>query len=287
MHAQSLAPSDGGIGLPDLRDGPRIPQSRPLPPIAPAAPSKTVLATSAYFSEGSAPISKGILWRVFSDQQDISGNYPLVAETQDAQALFTLDPGGYVIHATYGLANATRHILLGTNAASADIVLNAGAIRLNAKVDEQAINPADVTFSLVRIEGGIEQEVLENAKADEIIRLTAGTYQIISNYGTANARMQVELTVEPGRMTDAVINHKAAPIRLMLTQQSSGMIPADASWSVLTPGGDIVTTAEVGLAEVILAEGDYVAVAQHGGQNLQKEFTVRSGQPAEISITVP
>ncbi len=282
-----LAPRDAPITLPPAGGPPLAPpepRSRPLSPVSPAAPTKTVLAMTAYFERGSGAIPAGVLWRVFSDQEDVNGNFPLVAESDEPQPLFTLDPGGYVIHATYGLASQTRHVVLGSQAASADIMLNAGALRLTGLIGDVSISAEDLTFTILREEDGIEQPVYDGAKPGDIVRLPAGLYQVASVYGNANSRIQVALTIEPGRITDATVHHKAARVALKLVNPGDAVAIPDASWSVLTPGGDVVSTSLGGLAEVVLAEGDYVAVAQHDGQNFQKEFSVDSGETTTVVV---
>lgn len=278
-----LAPDNAAIGLPAPATQPRL-RSQPLSPVSPAAQTKTVLAVAAYFAE-KQPIAEGLLWRVFSDQSDINGNFPLVAESSDAQPLFTLDPGGYVVHVGYGLATATEHVVLGSAASTADLILNAGAIRLNAIVNGREIDGRELSFQILKNEGGIEHSVLDEAKVGDIIRLKAGSYEVASTYGTANARIQVDLDVEPGKLTDATVNHKAASIRLKLTRTGSDIEIGDATWSILTPGGDPVTTSAGAVSSLILAEGDYIALAQYAGQTIQKEFTVRSGETTEIALS--
>jgi hypothetical protein len=286
FQAPGLAPSDAPLGLTPPPGQRAAPRAQPLAPVSPAAQTKTVLAATAYFEEKKA-IDGGLLWRVFSDQSDINGNFPLVAESEDSQPLFTLDPGGYVVHVSYGLASATQHVVLGSAASSTDLMVNAGALRLNGMVDDHEIAQDQLSFQILKNEGGIEHTVLEDAKAGQIIRLAAGSYQIASVYGNANARIQMDLQVEPGKLTDATVNHKAAHVKLKLTRPGSNEALADTSWSVLTPGGDPVTTTVGTVPSLVLAEGDYIAVAQHSGQNVQREFTVRTGETMEIALVAP
>jgi hypothetical protein len=283
-YAQFQAPTLAPNGSPP-DPGQRPARLQPLAPVSPAAQTKTVLAVAAFFAE-KLPIKDGLLWRVFSDQADINGNFPLVDESKDARPLFSLDPGGYVVHASYGLASTTEHVVLGSGSSSADLTLNAGALRLTATVNEHEIKN-DVSFQIIKTEGGIEHAVLDDAKPGQIVRLTAGSYQIASTYGNANARIQVDLNVEPGKLTDATINHKAAQVQLKLMKSGSTAAAGDTTWSVMTPGGDPVTSATGAAPTFVLAEGDYIAGAQNGGQNLQKEFTVRSGETVEIGLGAP
>ena len=59
---------------------------------------------------------------------------------------------------------------------------------------------------------------------------------------------------------------------------------ANSSFTVLTPGGDLVGELIGAFPSIILAEGDYVAVARHDSKTYQSEFSVRSGQDRDVEI---
>ncbi|HAH65013.1 MAG TPA: hypothetical protein DCL72_05965, partial [Rhizobiales bacterium] len=50
---------------------------------------------------------------------------------------------------------------------------------------------------------GNRHTILGNAKPGVIIRLNAGAYHIASLYGDANATVRADVTVEPGKITEA------------------------------------------------------------------------------------
>lgn len=258
----------------------------PLPPVSPAAPTKTVLALSALFGEGTPAIEKGLHWRVFADQADVSGNYALVAETTEARPLLTLDPGGYIIHVAYGLSGVTRHVVLGSTASSERIVLNTGAVRLTAVSGEKPITSDELKFELHREDNGVEEAVAGDIKAGQTIRLPAGTYQVTSTFGSANAQIISEIAVQPGKLTEATIHHKAARVFLQMRAESTKQVINEASWSILTPGGDTVSDPMSGSPAVILAAGDYIAVARYNGKIYQQNFTVDAGKDSHVEVTI-
>ncbi len=126
---------------------------------------------------------------------------------------------------------------------------------------------------------------MSQAKAGQIVRLNAGLYQITSTYGKANAKVQSEVRVEPGKLTDAAVLHKAGRVDLRLLG-TSGTEVSDATWSILTPGGDIIVETLAELSGVVLAEGDYTAVARYEGKIYQKEFEVVAGRAAQVDLTL-
>ncbi|HVV92209.1 MAG TPA: hypothetical protein VHD15_02210 [Hyphomicrobiales bacterium] len=262
---------------------PPAPAHGPLPaPIRPAAPVKTVLSLAATFGKGLHDIRTGLRWRVFLDQPDAGGNYALVVETTEPRPLLALEPGGYIVDVAYGLVSQTRRVILGSVTASERFDLDCGALRFVGVVDGRPIPAAEISFVLHRMKDGIESAVTSPLKSGEIVRLPAGSYQVSSRWGGANARIISEIKVEPGELTDATVHHKAAHVRLRLQGGSA----ADAAWNVLTPGGDAVVALNGRDPDVVLAEGDYTAVVRTGGASRQQTFAVKSGQPEVVTVAM-
>lgn len=281
----SLAPQDLQMSIPSPLEAPGAPpRSQTLAPFSPGSQTKTVLSLSALFAEGGPEIESGVHWRIFADQPDYNGNHALVFETNDAKAFVTLDPGGYIVHVAYGIAADTRHIVLGTEAVSEEIVLNAGALRFTGTSGKQQLAADALSFDIHRTDATGEQ-LVSHAKAGQIVRLNAGLYQITSTYGKANAKVQSEVRVEPGKLTDAAVLHKAGRVDLRLLG-TSGTEVSDATWSILTPGGDIIVEKLEELSGVVLAEGDYTAVARYEGNIYQKDFEVVAGRAAHVDLTL-
>lgn len=284
IDAPSLAPQGGlGIDIPSPLDtAPDARRNQTLSPVSPGSLTKTVLSLQALYFENSAPIASGLRWRVFSDQPDLNGNHALVTEATEAKPFVTLDPGGYIVHVAYGLAAATRHVVLGTQSVSEEIVLNAGALRFSGAVGDKAIPLGDLSFEIHREENGHE-ELVGEVKAGQILRLKSGSYQVTSTYGTVNAKVVSEVRVEPGKLTEASVLHKAGRVDLRLVAPNGAEI-GDATWSLLTPGGDVVAETLTELKDVILNEGDYVAIARQNGTIFSQEFKVQSGRAIGVDV---
>jgi hypothetical protein len=283
IDAPSLAPQGGlGIDIPSPLETSPDRRIQSLSPVSPGSLTKTVLSLSALFFEKSAAIQTGIRWRVFADQADLNGNHALVLESTDAKPFMTLDPGGYIVHISYGLATATRHVVLGTQSVSEEIVLNAGALRFSGAVGDKSIPAGDLSFE-IHSSDGAKEELVGQVKAGQLLRLKAGSYQVTSTYGHVNAKVQSEIRVEPGKLTEASVMHKAGKVDLRLVAPNGAEI-GDANWSLLTPGGDVVTETLTELKNVILAEGDYVALARQNGATFSQEFKVQSGRAIGVDV---
>ncbi|GLK75702.1 hypothetical protein GCM10008171_09560 [Methylopila jiangsuensis] len=284
----------GGLNLPALG-----PQPKPGTPASPAAPSgvaalppaaaativKQTLALHAAFDAKGGRIPNGLKWRVFTDRPDANGEHMLVAESSSAAPRFDLDPGGYIVHAVYGLVSTARYVVVGPRAGREEtIVMPTGAVRLTALVGDVKI-PADrISFTLTRDEGGVTRTVTDKAPPGEVLRLPAGAYHVVSSYGDANAIVEVDLDVPAGKFVEAQVHHKAARMTLKLVDAPGGPELSDTSWTILTPGGDVIRESIGQLPPIVLSEGEYTAIVRRYGHMQQKTFEVRAGFDATVEI---
>jgi hypothetical protein len=96
--------------------------------------------------------------------------------------------------------------------------------------------------------------------------------------------MRYDFQIKPGKLIDARINHRAAVITLKLVGEKGGEALANTAWSVLTPGGDVIKESIGAFPVVVLAEGDYVAIARNEGKVYNREFKVETGVDREIEL---
>jgi hypothetical protein len=278
------APFDG-LNLPPgnpLR-APQTPRALgPVPSLGPDAPDgKIGLELSARFVENGPPVPSGLQWRVFHDEPDQNGDLPLADDSTDSTPAFRLSPGGYVIHAVYGLASVSKHVVVESSVRE-DIVLPAGALQLLAVVGERPTDK-NITFKVTADQGGVERTVATDLTPRTRLRLPAGQYHVVSNYGDANAVVEVDVRVEAGKLVEATVHHKAAPIDLRLVTEA-GQPVDNTSWSILTPGGDVVRESIRAQPKFILAEGKYLALARHDGRSYGREFVIVTGQAQQLDL---
>ncbi|MFZ3180883.1 MAG: hypothetical protein WA156_11905, partial [Methylocystis silviterrae] len=58
------------------------------------------------------------------------------------------------------------------------------------------------------------------------------------------------------------------------------------SFSVLTPGGDVIREMIGAFPSLVLAEGEYVAIARHEGKTYQGTFRVQSTKDSDVEILI-
>ena len=293
---QSLAPSTGSVGPPtSLLPAAPAP---PLPPPAPAAPAQlqslpatppgqVALAVSARFGREPPGINGGLLWRVYADKPDPSGTFRLLREDRTATPTFTLPPGGYVVHVTFGLANAIKHVQLRAETVREVFEIAAGGARFEGRVGDSRIPQGQIFFDIYpgsQFEPGDKRRVAQEIPTGDVVLLPEGTYHVVSNYGDGNAVVRSDIRVQPGKLTDVTINHRAAVITLKLVSERGGEALANTSWTVLTPGGDVIKESIGAFPRVILAEGEYAAIARNDGKVYNRTFKVEPGFDREIEV---
>ena len=85
-------------------------------------------------------------------------------------------------------------------------------------------------------------------------------------------------------MTDITVTHRAAAITLKLVGDRGGEAFANTAWSVLTPGGDVIKESIGAFPRVILAEGEYRAIARNEGKVYEREFKVVTGVDGDVEV---
>lgn len=260
----------------------------------PSAPShradiqqKAELALTARLTDKSADITRGLIWRVYEPIYGVDNKLPLVTTARGGSARFFLDPGSYIIHVSFGRASAMRRITVRAEQKLLEtLVLDAGGLKLSATMPEGKINPQYLRFTIYSDDSENDDTalILTDVKQGQIVRLKAGNYHIVSNYGSANAISRSDIRVDAGEITEATMQHHAAFITLKLVRQEGGEALADTSWSITNDSGDIIRETVGAYASLVLAEGDYIAIAKNKEQIYQKEFSVTSGHDEDVDV---
>jgi len=257
-----------------------------------APESRAKLTLSAYLTQDGEPIDAGLAWRVYTETPGVDPPQPrLIATSKEAAPVLALAAGSYVVNVVFGRAHLTRRVSV-AEARNADerFILNAGGLRVTALLGPNEKVP-DLTVSYDVYQGDADQiggrtKVVGGLRPNLIVRLNAGLYHIVSTMGDANATVSADVTVEAGKLTDAVISHHAARVTLKLVMRAGGEAQADTLWAVHNAQGDLVRETQGALPTHILAAGDYVASARHAGRLYQRQFTVLSGEPVQVEVVM-
>jgi hypothetical protein len=120
--------------------------------------------------------------------------------------------------------------------------------------------------------------------AGDVILVPEGIYHIVSKYGDVNSVVRSDIRVQSGKLTDATVTHRAAIITLKLVNDRGGEALANTQWTVLTPGGDVIKEATGAFPRVILADGDYRAIARNEDKAYERAFKVVTGVDGEVEV---
>ena len=290
--AASWAQAPASSVPPDPAPGSEAPPARspaPLPPLQGGLVSSGVgaLTVSARFGKDGAAIGSGLVWRVYTDKPEGDGSFKLVKEERGASPTFALPPGGYIMHVALGFGHAAKRVQVRAEPAREVFELAVGGVRFDGRVGESKIPPARINFEVYRgsqFDPGEKRPVAAEIPTGNLVLLPEGIYHVVSNYGDGNAVMRSDFRIQPGKLTDATVSHRAAAITLKLVGEKGGEALANTAWSVLTPGGDVIKESIGAYPVVVLAEGDYIAIARHEGKVFNREFKVEPGPDREVEL---
>lgn len=291
---QNLAPPNES-GAPLAPRGPTLqslpPASNPVPAPAqrPAGPPQAQLALAARYGSNMPQITGGLHWRIYPVKPDPAGAFRPLKEDRSPAPVFAMPPGNYVVHVGFGLASATRTVSLRADGAREIFEIPAGGLRINGRVGDARIPPGQVWFDLFpgsQFDAGDRRAIVQSVAANDVILVPEGTYHIVSHYGDGNSVVRSDIHVQTGKLIDAVVTHRAAIITLKLVSQYGGEARANTQWSVLTPGGDVVKESIGAFPRVILAEGEYRAVARSDDRErpYERTFKVVTGVDTEVEV---
>jgi len=294
----STAPTAGALAPPNA--GARGNMFAPSDVLAPAAPlpgaaavipmvpaGQVALALGARFGKDAPAITGGLTWRVYSAKADAQGNYKLIKEDKSPAPTLVLPAGTYVVYVGFGLANAVKPVTLAGPTVHETFELPAGSLRLEGRVGDARIPGPQINFDVYKgsqFESGDRRPIAEHVLTGEVLMVPEGTYYIVSHYGDANSVVRSDIRVQAGKLTDISVNHRAAAITLKLVQTKNGEALANTAWSVLTPGGDVIKESIGAFPRVILAEGEYRAIARNEGKIYEREFKVVAGVDGDVEV---
>lgn len=269
-----------------------VPQALPDQATNAAAAAEAValdpqpVTLTAQITDGGATIPEGVVWRIFDTKTDASGELALAAKSDQATAHVELPPGQYVVHVAYGRAQATDTLNVREGENTKSMVLDAGAMRLNAAVTGDVSIPINLLRFDIFSSGNASDRTLvaQNMSANNIVTLNAGTYHVVSYFGDVNAVVRADLRVEPGELTDATLYHRAAQVSFKLVTEQGGEAIADVEWTVKTTTGETIFSNIGAFPATVLAEGDYLVLAKRGETVYSREFEVKPGQGEEIEV---
>lgn len=260
----------------------------------PAQNSATAIAVAleAVLQEEGAPIQTGLIWRVFDPTPDEEGKLRLIAAAEGGSTSIDFEPGDYFVHVAFGRASVTKKLSVSPDAEIPPqrFILDAGGVILKAASgDNTRLSPSLLNFSIYSGEQDAvadtdRQLILEFVKPNLIVRLNEGTYHVVSKYGDVNAVTRADVRVEKGKLTEVLMNHRAAEVTFKLVSKEGGEGIADTAWSVYSSSGDIIGEMVGAFPRLVLSEGDYTVIALHQENEYPLDFHVSPGKNSDVEV---
>ncbi len=280
----------------------------------PFADGQATLSLSAVLNGQTAPLSGGVRWRIFSAGTEEDGSHALIVESNLAAPTLTLAPGEYVVHGEFGLASAAKRLTLGPEVRSERLPIAAGGLKIGGVLGGQPIDPSKLSLAIYVPVGRnpLGKLVYAKAKAGDVIGLPEGNYHIVSTYldmiggrflanaaapatGKSsapapsatiptNSIVSADVKVTAGKLIDVTLRHRCAALTLKLVNKPGSEALANTTFTVLTPGGDVVRELMGAFPSAVLAEGEYAVIARHDGKTYQSTFQVETGMDRDVEV---
>jgi hypothetical protein len=266
-------------------------------------PGKAVLHLSAILSGQTDPLRGGLHWRVYPARAELDGTRALIAESSAPQPTFVIAAGDYVVHLAFGLAGQTKRVTLSEEERSERLTLNAGALKILGTLADAPIPPSRLAIEIFVPKGHNPEGKLVDAKATagDVIGLPEGPYHIVSTYldtagpapgpgkaanppAPTNSIVSADIKVPPGKVIDLTLRHRFATLTLKLVNAPGAEALANTSFTVLTPGGDLIRELIGAFPSLVLAEGEYVVIARHDQKTYQTTFQVQSALDRDVEV---
>jgi hypothetical protein len=255
-----------------------------------AQQSGTPVKLVALLTADGQQIDQGLVWRVYLNSADAAAKAKLVTENREPSPSLRLQPGDYTVNASFGRANLTRRITIKPGLpATEQFVLNAGGLRVSPAVSGKPAAQNTISYAIYsddRDQFANRTAVLTGARPGLVIRLNAGIYHVISTYGDANAKVETDVTVEAGKLTEASIAHTAGRANFKLVTRTGGEALPETHWSIQSSDGEIVKESVGALPTHILAPGDYAVTAKAAGRAFKRNFSLKDGDMTTVEVVM-
>jgi len=249
------------------------------------------LGLVARLASNSPPLETNIKWEIYNFLKSSDGNRSQILTSEVAQPTLPLSPGKYIVRAVFGVSSTAKVITISpAQITDATFILNTGGIRVKplliageppaGKMPQQWIylSPAPGSSSSPQL-------VATADDPNEIHQLTAGTYELISKFGTANAVVKTNVTISPGLLTEVEISHKAGIVQFKLFKKwRGGEELTGVNWKLFDDEGNEIARDLAAASGEIIAPGRYKVTALYNDNTYTKMFNIRPGRKKLIQV---
>ncbi|RIA55127.1 hypothetical protein [Dichotomicrobium thermohalophilum] len=219
-----------------------------------------------------------------------SGPGKLVARSSQPQPSFYLPAGAYRVVARHGLAEAADTVELEAGAIlGRNLALNAGTLRVEARVADGEATPRGTLFSVHARNSDGWREVTRSAQREPVFTLPEGEYRVEARLDAASASTTAEISAGEQRIASLSLPAGRLQIETRLEGQS-GPLDAGVVYRMFRLDGgeaELVQTSAQAQYEGFLPAGRYRVVSAYGLANAvqTQEVSIEPGKTRSLSFT--
>ena len=170
----------------------------------------------AVLNRGGAPLKSGVIWRIFGDKVDSSGQRQELKRYAAATPRINLSPGRYFVEANYGLVRTGRELTVSSSQpTNTTFVLNAGTIRLTSVENDERVPLNRVLYQLFDVSSGekpVRKAISRSTDGTAIFHVPSGTYRITAEHGYARLEQAIEISA--GAISELTLNMNIGTLEL-------------------------------------------------------------------------
>ena len=248
------------------------------------SPKATGLELAAKLAADGGTILRPVHWIVFGEPADAPGTWKKVAEKEEPSPRIDLPAGRYVVQTIYDKARTARRIdVVKDKTTVMTVTLNVGALRMLSRLGSEADATKSAEHLVYRLEGlGSKPKLIgTSASPGALMRVSAGTYKIVSRYVPGNSVAEATARVEPGMISPVEIDHQAGVASLFAVHAVEAK---PVNWVVTDAEGQVVAMTDKRRPSLVLRSGTYTATATAAGVGKFRKFDVKPGDNLKVEV---
>ena len=248
------------------------------------SPEATGMELAAKLAADGGTILRPVHWIVFGEEASAPGKWKKVADLKEPSPRLDLPAGRYVVQTVYDKARTARRITVEDNMTTVmTVTLNVGALRMLSRLGKTPNTAKSAEHLVYRLEGlGSTPRLIGTSdQPGALMRVSAGTYKIVSRYTPGNSVAEKTTRVHPGLISPVEIDHNAGVASLFAVHAAADK---PVNWVITDDEGQVVTMTDERRPSLVLSSGTYTATATAGGIGKFRKFDVKPGDNLKIEV---
>ncbi|MEM7425736.1 MAG: hypothetical protein AAF441_06545 [Pseudomonadota bacterium] len=249
-----------------------------------ASPMASGVELAAKLSADGNTIVLPVHWIIYGEPADKPGSWQKLHDVRKSAPRFDLKPGRYVVQTNYGKTRTSRRIeVLADQTTAVTVTLNVGALRLFSRLAGPARPGVTAEHTVYKLTGlsGEAQLIGKSTQPGDIMRVSAGSYRVVSRFLPGNSVVRKTMKVKPGLISPVQLDHNAGVARLLAVHADKA---EPVKWVITDNDGEIVSISDDRQPSLVLRAGSYTATVTVRGVGKHRKFDVQPGEMVRIEV---